>query len=115
MKTESNVMPTAQFDILSYENDNVEVLFYENIEETTGEDETVRYSYDLYRLIIRDRDNLKTLIESNYQAWLNIAKIKEKEKLPETESEKIIRLEKENEGLKQTLADLTEVVLLGGM
>lgn len=77
MKVESNVMPAAQFEVLPYEGDEVEVLFYENIEASQGEDETVKYSYDYYRIIIKDRPNLSDIITTYYSEWLNFAKDEE--------------------------------------
>lgn len=78
MKAESNVRP-AQFEILPLDGENVEVLFYENIEtlQPVEDEETEKYSYDYYRLIVRNRENLQATIEANLVAWLQMAKEKE--------------------------------------
>lgn len=85
MKAESNVKPVAQFEILPYKGDDVEILFYENVEtlppaedrEVEAEAEAEKYSYDYYRLIIRNRQNLEVTIETSFDAWLALAKEKE--------------------------------------
>lgn len=78
MKAESNVRP-AQFEIIPLDGENVEVLFYENIEtlQPVEDEETEKYSYDYYRLIVRNRGNLQATIEANLVAWLQMAKEKE--------------------------------------
>lgn len=78
MKAESNVKP-VQFEILPLNGDNVEVLFYENVETVppANEEETEKYSYDYYRLVVRSRENLQSTIEANYNQWILMAKEKE--------------------------------------
>lgn len=79
MKAESNVKPVSRFEILPLGNDESEVLFYENIETLPpiNEEEAEKYSYDYYRLIIRNRQNLKVAIVTSFDAWLALAKEKE--------------------------------------
>lgn len=83
MKTESTIKPVKQFEILDYKEGNVEVLFYENVKELpldeNEEDEARKYSYDLYRLIVKDRPSLYRQIESKVEEWLKQAKEKENE------------------------------------
>jgi len=71
----------VQFEILPYEGDDVEVLFYENVETLPPtedrEVEAEKYSYDYYRLIIRNRQNLEATIETSFDAWLALVKEKE--------------------------------------
>lgn len=78
MKAESNVKP-VQFEILPLNDEEVEVLFFENIEtvQSIEDEETEKYSYDYYRLIVRNRENLQATIEANLVAWLQMAKEKE--------------------------------------
>lgn len=78
MKAESNVKP-AQFEIIPINDDEVEVLLYENIETLppAENEEVEKYSYDYYRLIVRNRENLKTAIEASFEAWKQLAKEKE--------------------------------------
>lgn len=104
MKAESTVKPISPFEILEHDGENVEVLFYENIEEMPLEEETQTYSYDHYRLIVRDRDNLSESIESNIDQWLDLAKSKEtKESLGE------ITLEQQNR------ADIDYISIMTGV
>jgi len=68
----------VQFEILPLNDEEVEVLFFENIITISpAEEETEKYSYDYYRLIIKNRENLQTAIETNIDAWVQIAKNKE--------------------------------------
>lgn len=78
MKAESNVKPSP-LEIIPLNDDEVEVLFYDNIEtlQPTDEEDTAKYSYDYYRLIIRNRENLQATIEANFDAWISLAKEKE--------------------------------------
>lgn len=97
MKAESNVKPVAQFEILPYEGDDVEVLFYENVETlpSTEDEEAEKHSYDYYRLIIRNRQNLETAIEASFDVWLALAKekeIKESIQIP-TQDDRLANLE----------------------
>lgn len=80
MKAESNVKPVLPFEILPFDNDNVEVLFYENIKtmHPENEDETIKYSYDYYRAIVRKRENLEAAIGMNLDGWLGILRGEEK-------------------------------------
>lgn len=75
MKAESNVKPAAPFEILPFNNEEVEVLFYKNtITIPATEEDVEKYSYDYYRLIVKKRENLKALIETSLNAWIELAK-----------------------------------------
>lgn len=107
MKAESTIKP-AQFKIEG-EGEYVNVRFYANIttkEKEDPEDNTTIWEYDEYLLqSIRNRPNLKETIKDNYSDWLQMAIEKENEPRPETEREKIIRLEKENRQLGVELSE----------
>ena len=76
MKTRSNLMPGAAYEIECLQNGKAAVLFVENVEEVIpSEDKT--YEYDLYRIEVPYRDTLNTDIEVNYDKWLKFAKDKE--------------------------------------
>lgn len=96
MKAESNIIPVARFEILPLNDEEVEVLFYENIENISGiNEETKKYCYDYYRLIVRNRDNLNSMIESFFEDWLEFAKIKESKesiRMPNSE-DRLVALE----------------------
>ena len=80
MKTQSDIKPENEFEIKEHANNKCDVLFFTNIEEIVEDDETI-YKYDLYRLPMRMRNNLKESIESNYDKWLEFAKTQEENKL----------------------------------
>ena len=107
MKAESTTRPVAPFEI-EINGEVATVIFYTNItkkEEVLEEGEPEKYTYDEYRLDITNRSNLSASIEQNYDAWLQIAIEKENEAEPETDKEKILRLEKENKQLGVELSE----------
>lgn len=78
MKAESNIKPAVPFEIIPLNDENVEVLFYENIKTIPPtEEDAEKYSYDYYRLIIRNRENLEMTLGTNLDGWVGIAKGKE--------------------------------------
>jgi hypothetical protein len=76
MKTRSNVMPGAAYEIERLQNGTASVLFVENVEEVLPSEEKT-YEYDEYRIEIPYRDTLNADIEANYAKWLKFAKDKE--------------------------------------
>lgn len=86
MQTESNIKPKS-FEIEDLRNGKMAVSFFDNIEEK----EDV-YSYDMYRIVVNDRDNLFKDIENNYDLWLQFAKDSEYQKLATEVREKRDRL-----------------------
>ncbi len=115
MKAESTIRPVAPFEI-EINGEVATVIFYTNItkkEEVLEEGEPEKYTYDEYRLDITNRSNLSASIEQNYDAWLQIAIEKENEAEPETDKEKILRLEKENKQLDVELSEreINEIML----
>ena len=78
MQTESNIKPDKF--IIEEHNKKCDVLFSSDIEETERNGETF-YTYNLYRLQMRARDNLEETISNNYETWLEVAKQKEEDTL----------------------------------
>ena len=76
MKSRSNVMPGAAYEIERLQNGTVSILFTENVEEVLPSEDTT-YEYDQYRIEIPYRDTLNADIEGNYDKWLKFAKDKE--------------------------------------
>lgn len=76
MKTRSNVMPGAAYEIERLQNGTAAVLFFENVEEVVPSEERT-YEYDQYRVEVPYRDTLNADIEVNYERWLQFAKGKE--------------------------------------
>lgn len=76
MKSRSNVMPGAAYEIERLQNGTASVLFVENVEEVIPSEEKT-YEYDQYRIEIPYRDTLNADIEVNYDKWLKFAKDKE--------------------------------------
>lgn len=83
MKAESNLKPN-KFTIENKSNGKCDIIFYDNIEEITENEET-KYSYDTYRITVNARANLEQLLENEteYKKWLEIAKNTEYSKLAE--------------------------------
>lgn len=73
MITQSNTQPTGAFIIEKINDNQCDILFFENVKEIEI-DERLNYEYNLYRLPAIYRDNLSASIESNYDAWLEAAK-----------------------------------------
>lgn len=115
MKAESTTRPVTPFEI-EINGEVATVIFYTNVtkkEEVLEEGEPEKYTYDEYRLDITNRSNLSASIEQNYDAWLQIAIEKENEAEPETDKEKILRLEKENKqlGVELSEREINEIML----
>jgi len=117
LKAESNIKPNAPFKIEPI-GDMANIRFYTDItkkdKEITEEDNTEIWEYNEYLLTgIRNRPGLKETIEKNYDQWLQLAIDKEKEPKPETEREKILRLEKENKllGIEISEREIQEIIL----
>lgn len=115
MKAESTVKPAVPFE-LEIDGEVSTVKFYENIEKitiTVEEEEVIKYEYDEYQIKVPSRENLSSSIEQNYDSWLQLAKEKESEPKPETDQEKILRLEKENRqlGVELSEREINEIIL----
>lgn len=111
MRAESNIKPESPF-IIEVIGDMASVRFFTDITKKIKEDEEV-WEYNEYLLTVRNRPGLKEAIEKNYDKWLQLAIDKEKEPKPETEREKILRLEKENKllGIEISEREIQEIIL----
>ena len=84
MQTAESTIKPNNFIVEEGENDKAIVSFFDNIveSETTnetedGESTTTKYTYDIYTIELRSRDNLETEIEANYDKWLEFVKSKD--------------------------------------
>ena len=82
-KTYSDIRPEKNFSIENIENGKCTVLFFDDIQEESQEinnaennelTKKVMYSYDVYTLEIRYRENLLEEIEKDIDKWLKLAK-----------------------------------------
>jgi len=108
LKVESTVRPVKPFEILDYEDNKVEVIFYGNVVELPLDedelDEVKKYSYDLHRLIVRDRENLEVTIQNSLYEWLQFAIATELENIAEkTISERVANTEIDVTTLEETI------------
>ena len=98
MKTQSNIKPET-FDINPLSNGMAEVMFCENTfcENTIeAEDETsVMYFFDMYCMVVPNRETLAADIEANYDMWLARAKKLESAPPIPTGQERLAALEKD--------------------
>lgn len=79
MKAESNIQPKS-FEIENIKDDRCEIVINANIQKIE-DDETIKYTFDSYRLNICYNKDLKEEIESNYEKYLEIAKNNEEKEL----------------------------------
>lgn len=95
MITQSNTQPTSAFIIEKINDNQCDILFFENVKEIEI-DERLNYEYNLYRLPALYRDNLAQSVESNYDAWLEAAKRHEIEYVePLSIEQKVFNVENE--------------------
>lgn len=73
MKAESNTSPIAPYD-LEFHGETADIIFYENVVEAETEEGEPRYTYDTYRMTVRNRPTLISDLDSNIQTWLAAAK-----------------------------------------
>lgn len=128
MKTESNVKPSARFEIEAFpakEGAACTVILYDNISGpferpamTEGEAPDTYYEYDRYEINTSYRENLEASVEASFDTWLQAAKEAEAAPEPETELEilkkQVSDLQDENASLAAAVDDLTIAILMGG-
>jgi hypothetical protein len=76
MKAESNLKPENKFELENIIDGNCEIVFYDNIQEESSEEET-KYTFDIYRLKTNYRDDLEKELNDNtekFSQWLQLAK-----------------------------------------
>lgn len=103
--------PHNKIDYYPLPNGNVDVFLHRNEKIETDEEGNAQYVAEEVYLQV-EQSVTKENIEENFDTMWNNA---EKEKVVLTDEERLLLLEKENDSLKQTLADLTQVVLMGGV
>lgn len=81
MKAESNIMPSAPFEII-FDGDECEVTFFDDVIQISEADgESSKWEYSEYRIRIGNREGIVTQIENNFNAWLQLVKAQEYQKL----------------------------------
>lgn len=118
MKTESNLRPSANYEIEApamIEGRTCSIIFYENIagpfeKETEPGRAEQFFTYDRFSIDVPYRANLNEAIESDYESWLNSAKEAEQteEELPD--KEKIKALEREIKALRAEKEEQDEII-----
>lgn len=106
MKASSDIKPSGLFEIEDNGNKST-ILFYPeypDFDEVTNEEGIILYEYDLYRLEVLRRENLTERLNANYAEWLALAILQENKPKQETDKEKILRLEQENNDFKTKVA-----------
>jgi hypothetical protein len=106
-------MPIAPYELTLKPDNKVDIEFFENVMEVplTDEGETMKYEYDYYRLDgIKGRPNLMESLQSNYESWIQKAREKELETPPETERQKIERLELDKQELEGVVDELIQIL-----
>lgn len=106
MKASSDIKPSGLFEIEDNGSKST-ILFYPeypDFDEVTNEEGIILYEYDLYRLEVLKRENLTERLKANYAEWLALAILQENKPKEETDKEKILRLEQENNDFKTKVA-----------
>ena len=109
MRAESTIRPASPFEI-EINGDISTIKLYTNIQEVkeVSEEEgtvTTKCVYDEYLLEVPSRSNLEANVQENYDEWLQLAIKKENEPKPETDKEKLLRMERENKQLGTELSE----------
>ena len=84
MQTAESTVKPSNFTIEENGNGKSIVSFFDNVvtNEESNEDEeytSTNYTYDVYTIELRSRDNLEEEIEANYDQWLEFVKNKDYE------------------------------------
>lgn len=85
MRVESSIKPN-KLNIENLGNGKVAVSFFDNIVEQEisqldSEEKTIKYVYDMYKIELNDRLNLREELETKFEEWLTFAKDCEYEQL----------------------------------
>lgn len=127
MRTESNIKPSARFEIEAYpakEGAACTVVLYDNIsgpyERTAGTDDAdpeTYYQYERYEVAAAYRENLAQSVETSFDQWMQKAKDAEAAGEQPTELEtlqsEVEKLRRENREMSDTIDDLI-IASLGG-
>lgn len=108
MKVETSAMPQQPYEII-IKGDTAYINFYENAQEIPSEEQP-RWICDTYQLKTRNRSNLEASIQSNFDAWLNMAKSNEPfAPEPPTLEKRVSDVESTTETIINILAGVMEV------
>lgn len=103
MRVESGIMPQS-FRIIR-RGGKAFVQFAENVEEKAVE-EGKKWEYDSYQIAVRDRGNLESSIELEYDAWLQRAKVEEAKVVGASIEEEIAKLKPRVETIEEAVLEL---------
>ena len=112
MRTESNLQPGVPFEINELPDGMAEVLFYENVEEIPDE-EVERFKYDLYYMIVPNRDTLEADIETNYNQWISCARAVEDAQEPVNPIDEVRGIAEDAKTTAQDTADILNEFMNG--
>ena len=85
-----------------------QITFFENAVQLPS-DEQPRWEADMYTLDVPNRPGLTASVESNYAAWMNMAKAQEEILPPQTVEDRVGAVESKTATIEETLD-----VLFGG-
>ena len=108
MRVEASESPN-RITIERYEG-NADVVLCENITLIDKEGEG-SYVFDMYRLTVKDRPNLETSVEANFEAWITSAKEAEAAPKPKSVEERVETVETTTDQVVDILAQSLGVVL----
>ena len=109
MRTELGESPVAfKVDVIG---SRAQITFFENaVQLPSAPDEQPRWEADMYTLDVPNRPGLTASVESNYAAWMNMAKAQEEILPPPTVEDRVGAVESKTATIKETLD-----VLFGGI
>lgn len=85
MKVKNSIKPISKFNIENIKNGKCDLVFYADIKEVETLDENNEkqkgYEYEIYRITVDYRAEIKEIINNEYQKWLDYAKKVEYDKL----------------------------------
>ena len=104
MRTELGESPVAfKVDVIG---SRAQITFFENaVQLPSAPDEQPRWEADMYTLDVPNRPGLTASVESNYAAWMNMAKAQEEILPPPT-------IEQRVDVVEENLSLLAEVIAL---
>jgi hypothetical protein len=74
VRAESTVMPVAPYEV-EFDGELAHVTFFDNVkQQDVEEDEAPRWTYDAYRLTVRNRGNLIESLDGNIDSWVQMAR-----------------------------------------
>ena len=112
MKARSGMNPgLCAVDVVG---DVAQVSIFANVIAFKEEDQE-GFEYDHYLVIVPNRPGLIEEVEANYTKWVEYGIQNQTQPKPETESEKVLRLEAEKTELEGVVEDLVQVLIDKGV